>query len=112
MTSADYQSVNKAQKQIVKEKANAIDVLTENPMMRRLDKSQAGKKLVGLSRTQTHSTEALEQAGNAALELNGAKPDAYKSVAEQMTGKEFSEKDFDFDDDPLEFMNNLKIVNK
>jgi len=112
MTSAEYQAANKEQKRIVREKVKAIDTLTESPMMRRLNKSQAGKKLVGLSRTQTHSTEALEQAGNAALVRNGIKPEKYKTVAEQMRDREFDSNEIEFDDDPLAFMDRIKIVNE
>jgi len=113
MTSAEYQATNKEQKRIVKEKVNAIDVLTENPMMRRINKSQAGKTLVGLSRTEIHSTPALDQAGNAALERNGIKPPKYKTIAEQMNdGEPFDDSLGPEDDDPLDFMEGIRIVNE
>jgi putative transposase len=109
MSSSEYVKARKEQKVILREKVNAIEVLTESPMERQLRKSKVGKKLISLNGTTVHSTQALEEAKNAALEKKGIKPDSYKTVAEQMNDGESFDSDFD-DNDPLAFMENLNIV--
>ena len=114
MTTAEHKAAQKLQRQRVREKVNAIELLTESPMARRLNQSQAGKKLVGLNRTRAHNTPALEQAGNAALERNGIQPPQYRTIAEQMENTVFNRDAFelaDEDEDPLAFMERIRIVN-
>ncbi len=111
MTEADFKSVQKEQKRILKEQVNAIEVLTESPMERRLKKAKGGKKLISLNRITVHSTRALEEAQNAALERNGIQSPKYKTVREQMNDGEAFDPDF-YDNDPLAFMENLNIVNR
>jgi hypothetical protein len=111
MSSPEYVKARKDQKIILREKVNAIAVLTESPMERQLRKAKGGKKLISLNRTTVHSTRALEEAQNAALERKGIQSPRYKTVAEQMNGGESFDPDFD-DSDPLAFMENLNIVNR
>ena len=104
MTSEDHTAAKKEQRRLVKEKVKAIAALTESPMQRRLRNAKNEKKIIALSPARTHSTEALEQAGNAALSRNGIRPKKYKSVAQQMRGDESFDTDTGEDEDPLAFL--------
>ncbi len=104
-TAVEWRELRKAQRAILREQKNAIETLTNNPMMDLIENAEGTKKIKGIKkRKAVHLKEA-----NAALEGVGLKPTQYKSIAEQ----EAERKGRDLEQtDELDFVDDLEILDQ
>jgi Mu transposase-like protein len=111
MPSIDYAAVRKDQRRRIRDQKAAIATLKEDPMQDLLTAKTGENTLVSLPRKRTAQTAALEEAKTAALRGAGAKPERYKSVAEQMEENGWNETEEGLDGDDLDFLDDLELVN-